>query len=49
VIDLNEDKCLRATYSDNDGNLSLMKLKKSDDVQQWLTPVIDILIERATP
>ncbi|CAD8097834.1 unnamed protein product [Paramecium primaurelia] len=45
-IDINSDKCLKVVYSENDGNLELMKLKKSEDIDLWLRPVIENLIEK---
>ncbi|CAK69429.1 unnamed protein product (macronuclear) [Paramecium tetraurelia] len=45
-IDINQDKCLKVMYTVNDGELDLMKLKKSEDIDLWLKPVIDILIEK---
>ncbi|CAD8076109.1 unnamed protein product [Paramecium primaurelia] len=46
LININEDFCLIATYQDGDGNLELIKLNNSEDINQWLRPIIEILIQQ---
>ncbi|CAD8106871.1 unnamed protein product [Paramecium primaurelia] len=46
LISISEDFQLKATYDDGDDNLELIKLHNSEDINQWLIPVVEILIQQ---
>ncbi|CAK67746.1 unnamed protein product (macronuclear) [Paramecium tetraurelia] len=46
LISISEDFSLKATYEDGDGNLESIKLHNSEDINKWLIPVLEILIQQ---